>query len=78
MTSPLVTYDPDVKALYLQFSDAEIAETLELSEDVYIDVDADGQPVGFEVLNAAPRLFGDLPPPPDGVQLRDLIKQGVA
>lgn len=78
MTSPLVTYDPDVKALYLRFSDAEITETFELSDDVYIDVDADGQPVGFEVLNAAPRLLGSLPAPPDSVQLRELVQQGAA
>ncbi|MDQ3693851.1 MAG: DUF2283 domain-containing protein [Chloroflexota bacterium] len=78
MTSPLVTYDPEVKALYLQFSEAEIAETLELSENVYIDVDSEGQPVGFEVLNATPRFQGTLPAPPDSAELRDLVKQSGA
>jgi uncharacterized protein YuzE len=78
MTSPRVTYDPGVKALYLRFSEAEITETLELSDDVYIDVDADGQPVGFEVLNAAPRSLGILPAPPASASLRDLVKHGTA
>jgi uncharacterized protein YuzE len=61
MPSSLFTYDPDVNALYLQCSEAEITEALERSDDVSIDVDADGQPVGLEVLNAA-RLFADRPP----------------
>lgn len=78
MTSPVVTYDPDVKALYLRFSEAEITETVELSADVYIDVDADGQPVGFEVLNATPRVIGSLPVPPASASLKSLLKPSAA
>ncbi len=78
MTSPLVTYDPEVKALYLQFAEAEIAETLELSENVFIDIDAEGQPVGFEILNAAPRLVGSIPAPPESATLRELVTQSTA
>lgn len=73
MNSPQVTYDPDANALYLRFSDNEIAETLELSESVYVDVDAAGIPVGFEILHAAPSLVASLSVLPDAAALRDLM-----
>lgn len=52
MTSPTVTYDPDVNALYIQLIDAEVLETVELAKGVYLDIDADGRAIGFEILNA--------------------------
>lgn len=57
MNSPQMTYDPEANAVYLRFSDNEIAETLELSESVYVDVDSDGVPVGLEVLDATAELL---------------------
>ncbi len=74
MKSPQVTYDPQVKALYLRFSDNEIAETLELSESVYVDVDADGVPVGLEVLDASSNLLTVS----HSASLKDLMTRDVA
>jgi uncharacterized protein YuzE len=74
MTSPILSYDPDVSALYIQLSEGEIVETLELSETVYVDVDADGQAVGFEILHAEPALLATLPALPDTAALRELVK----
>jgi uncharacterized protein YuzE len=42
VTSPILSYDPEANAIYLQFSEYEIDQTIELSESVYVDVDADG------------------------------------
>ena len=75
MNSPKITYDPEANALYMRFSDNEIAETLELSESVYVDVDSDGVPVGLEVLDATSSLFIDRP---DASALKELMRQNVA
>lgn len=78
MGSPTITYDPDANALYVRFSQGEIAETLELSESVYVDVDSDGVPVGFEVLDATPELMSELPTIPDAAALKDLMRKSAA
>jgi uncharacterized protein YuzE len=73
MKSSTLTYDPEVRALYIELSDNEIAETLELSESVYVDIDANGEPVGFEILHAAPSLVATLADMPNAIALRDLM-----
>jgi uncharacterized protein YuzE len=78
MKSPIVTYDPKVKALYLKFSETEIAETLELSSTVYVDIDTHGQLVGFEILNADSSLTASLPSVPDSTKLRALLGTNAA
>lgn len=78
MTSPTVTYDPDVRALYIKLSESVIVETVELSRNVYVDIDAEGQAVGFEVLNADPALLAKVPALPDVAALRDLVKPDAA
>lgn len=78
MSSPTLAYDPDVRALYITFSDAVIVETVELSRTVYVDLDADGNPVGFEVLDADPALVAKVPALPDVAALRDLVKPDAA
>ena len=55
-----VTYDKSVHALYIQFADADAAETIELSKDVDLEVDADAQPVGVEILNADPAFAAQI------------------
>ncbi len=78
MKSPILTYDPKVKALYLKFSETEIAETLELSNTVYVDVDAHGQLVGFEILNADSGLTASLPSVPESTELQALLGKSAA
>lgn len=74
MTSPQLTCDPDVRALYVQFSDTDVLETVQLANGVYLDIDADGQAVGFEILNADPTLLASVPAPPDTAALSDVLK----
>ncbi|MEJ7902405.1 MAG: DUF2283 domain-containing protein [Thermomicrobiales bacterium] len=73
MKSSTLTYDPAVKALYIELSDNDIAETIELSESVCVDLDADGEPVGFEILHAAPSLVASHSSLPDAAALKDLM-----
>jgi uncharacterized protein YuzE len=74
MTSPTLTYDREANALYIRFSKASIAETVELSESVYVDLDEAGDPVGFEVLHAEPDVLAGIPTLPDSAAFRDLVK----
>lgn len=69
-----LTYDPDVKTLYIQLTDADVLETVELAAGVYLDVDDHGEPVGLEILNAAPTLLAGLPAPPDMTAPRELVR----
>jgi uncharacterized protein YuzE len=78
MTSPTLTYDPDVKALYLQLTENAILKTVELAKGVYLDVDADGELIGIEILNADAALLASIPALPDKAALRDLIKPDAA
>ena len=74
MTSPTLTYDRDANALYIRFSTNAIEETVELSESVYVDVDRDGEPVGFEILDAASSHLAGIPALPETAALSDLLK----
>ncbi|MCO5223538.1 MAG: DUF2283 domain-containing protein [Thermomicrobiales bacterium] len=71
-----LTYDREADALYLQFSEEEIEETIELAENV--DVDKDGNPVGFEVLGVEPELLASLPIRPEVLELQALMKRSAA
>lgn len=71
-----VTYDESVHALYIQFSEAEVAETVELSRYVYMDVDVEARPVGIEILNADPEFAESLSGKTGAVDLSDVLKSG--
>lgn len=47
-----INYDPQVDALYIQFRPGEVDDTLEAGKYVYVDVDANGIPLGLEILFA--------------------------
>lgn len=53
-------YDPKTDSAYIRLTNARvlIAETTELSEDVLVDYDHNGRPVGIEILNATEVLPG--------------------
>jgi uncharacterized protein YuzE len=51
-----LTYSPDHGLLYLAFGEGDIADTIEVEESVYLDVNEDGRPLGIEFLDG-----GDLP-----------------
>lgn len=74
MTSPTLAYDRGANALYIRFSTNTIEETVELSDSVYVDVDANGEPVGFEILHATSADLASIPALPETAALRDLLK----
>jgi uncharacterized protein YuzE len=74
----VLTYDPDVNALYVSFGSAEVAETVQLAKGVFLDVDADRQAVGLEVLNASADLLAGLSAQPDGIDLPALLASRAA
>lgn len=47
-----IDYDPQADALYIQFRQAEVDDTLEAGKYVFVDVDEMGVPVGLEILFA--------------------------
>jgi len=47
-----LTYSANGNALYLQLREADASETVELAENVYLDVTDDGAPIGIEFANA--------------------------
>lgn len=49
-------YDPEADALYISFREGAIEETDEVSPGIMLDLDADGNPVGLEILNASKKL----------------------
>ncbi len=51
-----VTYDPEVDALSILFSNAPIDESDEDKPGVIIDYDKDGNVVGLEILDASKRM----------------------
>jgi uncharacterized protein YuzE len=45
-------YSPDGNLLYLRLRDGETAETAEVQDNVFLDLDLDGRPLGLEFLDA--------------------------
>ncbi len=43
-----IRYDADADAVYLRLREGTVAETVEVEEMVYVDVDAEGRPLGVE------------------------------
>ena len=78
MNAPTLTYDAEANALYLRLSDHDVAQTLELSRSTYLDVDAEGAPVGFEILHADPNLLAGVSSPPEETSLRDVLERDTA
>ncbi len=52
------TYDPEADAAYVKISDATIAETKEIMDDVNFDLDKSGKCVGIEILSVKDRGAG--------------------
>lgn len=48
-----IKYFKDTDTALLEFSEAQVAETREVSEDIYLDLDEDGKLVSMTVEHAA-------------------------
>ena len=55
-----VEYDDESNILYLKLREGKIAETRLLAEDVYVDVDENGDIVGIEIWNASRNVIEEL------------------
>ena len=51
----VMSYGHVVDALYIKFSDGEVADSEEISEGVIIDYDQNGRVIGVEILNFSKR-----------------------
>ena len=49
-------YYPDTDSLYVEFKPIPGVETREISDGLIVDLDADGQVVGFDIDHASRRL----------------------
>lgn len=49
-------YYPDTDSLYVEFNEKPGAETIEVALGLNVDVDADGEVVGFDIDRASTRL----------------------
>lgn len=54
-----ITYDKDADALYISLRDAAPADSIDLREGVTVDLDAEGQVIGLEILDASGLSGGD-------------------
>ncbi len=48
----IIKYFEDTDTLYIELSDAEVAETKELNENLYVDLDAEGRVVSLTIEHA--------------------------
>ncbi len=49
-------YYPETDSLYVEFRARVGAETIEVTDGLNVDIDADGEVVGFDIDNASRRL----------------------
>ena len=47
-----IRYFPDTDTALLEFSESEVAETKEINEDIYIDLDKDGNLISMTIEHA--------------------------
>jgi len=47
-----IDYDPQADAIYIRLRTGEVDDTVEAGKNIYVDVDADGVPLGVELLFA--------------------------
>jgi uncharacterized protein YuzE len=48
-----VSYDPEADVCYIAVSSSKVYDTIQKSEDCFVDMDKDGQVVGIEILRVA-------------------------
>jgi len=53
-------YDAESDILYLLIKEGHIKDTVEVSEDMFIEYDENDEPVGIELWRARSNVFGEL------------------
>ncbi len=51
-----INYYPDTDSLYIEFSEKESSESVEISEGVVLDYDVEGALVGMDIDNANKKI----------------------
>jgi len=51
-----IEFDPIADAIYIRFKDADVFDTKEVSQGIFIDVDEHDEPIGIEIINASKRF----------------------
>ena len=51
-----INYYPDTDSLYIEFSEKESSESIEISEGVVLDYDGEGTLVGMDIDNARKKI----------------------
>ena len=51
-----ITYDKKVDALNLTLKVGKVAKTVEVAEDIFLDVDKNGNPLYLEILGAREKI----------------------
>jgi uncharacterized protein YuzE len=51
-----INYYPDTDSLYIEFSEKESSESIEISEGVVLDYDREGTLVGMDIDNARKKI----------------------
>lgn len=78
MTPTTIEYDTDAEAVYIRLSSGDVAETVEISATLYIDVDKDGNLIGVEVLGVDSSALSKLPGLTGEATLEQLLKSQAA
>jgi uncharacterized protein YuzE len=68
-----LTYDEVADAVYVYFNHHEVDRTEELSDDVIVDYDAQGEPIGVEFLDVSEGI--DLDDVPHRDQVARLLEE---
>lgn len=51
-----IEFDAAADAVYIRFKEGDVFDTKEASHGIFIDVDADGEPIGIEIINVSKRF----------------------
>ncbi len=54
--NPSISIDPEADAAYIAVSGAQVARTEEVGDGILVDYDAEGRPVGIEILSVKSRV----------------------
>ncbi len=52
-----IRYDPETDAIAISFGDIKWEETIDITEDIFVDVDRDGRLAGIEILHASTKTY---------------------
>ena len=55
-----VEYDPEADILYIRVRDEKVKDTVDLNEDVWVDLDENGEIVGIEIWQARKNVISEI------------------